>query len=251
MNLAAKHFRHSFEVHQFAIYTDYRLLTFALRSKLDKYSPRETRHLDFISQFTNDIRHITGEQNVAADALSRFLINSLSPLDIDLQWIALDEPCLDTLDLSSPEFATSKFIYLPVLTSDTQMICDITTDSPRPLVPTIHRWAVFATLHGLAHPGVPATVKLISARFFWPNMRRDITAWAPSCVSCQKSKLHKDIRAPHGTFSTPDARFSYIHIDIVGPRPVSRGFKYLLTCIDRVWRDLYRTGDIWIPYTTF
>ena len=101
MYLAVKHFQHSLEGQQFVIYTDHRPFTFALRSKPDKYSPRETRHLDFVSQFTNYIRHISGEQNVAADALSRLPINSLfSPSDIVLQQMALDQPRLDTLHLS-------------------------------------------------------------------------------------------------------------------------------------------------------
>lgn len=38
---------------------------------------------------------------------------------------------------------------------------------------------------------------------------------------------------PLATFSTPDARFD---IDIVGPLPPSKGFTYLLTCIDRFTR---------------
>ena len=113
--LAVKYFQHSLEVRQFVIYTDHRPLTFVLRSKPDKYSPRETRHLDFVSQFTDDIRYISGEQNAAANALSRLPINSLfSPSDIDLRQMALDQPRLDILDLSSPEFATCKFAYLPV-----------------------------------------------------------------------------------------------------------------------------------------
>ena len=74
--LTVKLFQHSLEGRQFVIYTDYPPLTFALRSEPDKYSPRETRHLDFASQFTNDIRHISGEQNAAADALSRLQILS-------------------------------------------------------------------------------------------------------------------------------------------------------------------------------
>ena len=201
------------------IYTDHRSFEFALCSKPDKYSICETRLLDFVSRFTSDIRDISGEQNVAADALSRLPINSpSSTLDIDLK-MTLDQPCLDTLDLSSPEYATDKFTYLPVPTSDTQMICDTSTDSPHLLGRT-----VFDTLHGLAHSGVAVCVKLISARFFWLNMKHDITAWARSCVSCQKSKGHKHIRAPLGSFSTPDARFRHVHIDLVGPWPVSRGF---------------------------
>ena len=70
-------------------YTDHRPLTFAQCSKPDKYSPRETRHLDFVSQFTNDIRHISGEQNAVADALYHLPINYLfSPSDIDLRQMA-------------------------------------------------------------------------------------------------------------------------------------------------------------------
>ena len=215
MYLAVKHFQHSLEGRQFVIYTDNHPLTFALRSKPDKYSPRETCHLDFVSQFTNDTRHTSDEQNAAADALSRLPINSLfSPSDIDLRQMALDQPRLDTFDLSSPEFETCKFAYLPVSTADTQIICDTSTNSPRPFIPMTHRRVVFDTLHHLAHPGPKATVKLISPRFFWPNIRRDITAWTRSC---QKSKEHKHIRPPLGTFSTLGARFSHIHIDLVGP----------------------------------
>ena len=39
-----------------------------------------------------------------------------------------------------------------------------------------------------------------------------------------------------GTFSTPDARFAHIHLDLVGPLPHSNGNTYLLTCIDRFTR---------------
>ena len=49
MYLVVKHIQPSLEGRQFVIYTDHRPLTFALRSKPDKYSPRETRHLDFVS----------------------------------------------------------------------------------------------------------------------------------------------------------------------------------------------------------
>ncbi|GFY33680.1 uncharacterized protein TNCV_4593921 [Trichonephila clavipes] len=37
-------------------------------------------------------------------------------------------------------------------------------------------------------------------------------------------------------FFYTDARFSHIHIDIVGPLPPSDGFQYLLTMIDRFSR---------------
>ncbi|UYV70995.1 hypothetical protein LAZ67_8001363 [Cordylochernes scorpioides] len=69
--LAIKHFRHLLEGRQFPVYTDHKPLTFAFQQNLDKASPRQCRHLDFIGQFTTDIRHIAGCENVPADFLSR------------------------------------------------------------------------------------------------------------------------------------------------------------------------------------
>ena len=46
-------------------------ITHALTSSTDNRSPRQTRHLSFISEFTSNIRHIKGKRNVVADALSR------------------------------------------------------------------------------------------------------------------------------------------------------------------------------------
>jgi hypothetical protein len=58
------------------IYTDHKPITFAFQQKSDKCTPRQFRHLDFISQFTTDIRYVPGKQNIVADTLSH--VDSLS-----------------------------------------------------------------------------------------------------------------------------------------------------------------------------
>ena len=70
MFLAVKHFRHYLEGRKFCIFTDHKPLTFALTSSTDR-SPRQTRQLSYIAEFTGDVRHIKGERNIVADALSR------------------------------------------------------------------------------------------------------------------------------------------------------------------------------------
>ena len=45
-------------------------MTYAFGQKRDKCRLRQLNHLDFVSQFTTDIRHISGKDEVA-DALSR------------------------------------------------------------------------------------------------------------------------------------------------------------------------------------
>ena len=86
--LAIKHFRHSVEGRTFHILTDHKPLTFLSSFRSDRHSPRQIRHLDFILQFTADIRHVKGSANPVADALSRINIHNLTtntPPSIDLQ----------------------------------------------------------------------------------------------------------------------------------------------------------------------
>jgi len=68
---AVRYFRHKLEARHFTIMTDHKPLTFAFLQKRDKCSPRQFNHLVFISQFTNDIRLISGQENIVADTLSR------------------------------------------------------------------------------------------------------------------------------------------------------------------------------------
>ncbi|KFD64619.1 hypothetical protein M514_23221 [Trichuris suis] len=112
----------------------------------------------------------------------------------------------------------------------------MSTVSPRPYVPHQFRREVFLSLHSLAHPGVNATQDLITKRFLWPSMNRDIRQWTRACLACQRSKVTKNTIAPLQPFPQPNRRFEHIHIDLVGPLPVSDGYRYLLTCIDRFTR---------------
>nr|VZI50695.1 unnamed protein product [Spirometra erinaceieuropaei] len=85
--LAIRHFRHLLEGRDFSVHTDHKPLTYALKTKPDRYSPREVRHLDYISQFTADIRYVRGSDSVIADALSPSDINTLTS-DFDLVKLA-------------------------------------------------------------------------------------------------------------------------------------------------------------------
>ena len=69
--LTIKNFRHMLEARVFTVYTDHKPLTYAFQQKLEKASPRQSQHLDFIGQFTTDIQHVSGKDNIVANALSR------------------------------------------------------------------------------------------------------------------------------------------------------------------------------------
>ena len=73
---AIRHFRFLLEGRAFTLYTDHKPLTHLLHKQADAWSARQQRHLAFVAEYTSDIRHIPGEQNVVADALSRPLKRS-------------------------------------------------------------------------------------------------------------------------------------------------------------------------------
>ena len=103
--LSIRHFWHFLEGHEFYVLTDHKPLTHALSSLPSCYSPRETRHLNFILQFSSDIRHVHGHDNPIADALSRMDINSLNrPSMIDFTLLAAaqqNDPAIPALKDSS------------------------------------------------------------------------------------------------------------------------------------------------------
>ena len=72
-----RHLRHFLEAREFHVITDHKPLTYTLKSKPDRHSPCQVPHLDFISQFTSDIRHVAGQGNPVADALSRLEANTM------------------------------------------------------------------------------------------------------------------------------------------------------------------------------
>ena len=67
--LAIKHFIHFVEGHKFHVITDHKPLTFTLTSKPSQNTPQRVCHLDYISEFTADIRHMKDEDNPVADRL--------------------------------------------------------------------------------------------------------------------------------------------------------------------------------------
>ena len=67
---SVKHFQHFAEGHHITVFTDHKPLISATQHHSSRYTDRETRQLDYLSQFDLEFRHIRGSENVVADALS-------------------------------------------------------------------------------------------------------------------------------------------------------------------------------------
>lgn len=231
-----KYFRHMVEGRKITIYTDHKPLTYAFNQRADKASPRQLRHLDFISQFTTEIVHVSGENNTIADTLSRINVIEM-PSIISAEELSTSQSSdVELQKLLSSESTNLQLRKLKVNQSHISIYCDVSTDDVRPYVPLDLRKKVFDNIHCLSHPSGRATKKLVQQKFVWPRMNKDILQWARTCLACQKCKISRhNINTPYH-IPVPDNRFSHVHMDIVGPLPPSRGFRYCLTIIDRFTR---------------
>jgi hypothetical protein len=92
-----------------------------------------------------------------------------------LQWTAIAESQLSCPEIAAiQESSGLQFRALPL--EGCHILCDMTTGVARPGILAEHRRGVFTSLHHNAHPGIRATRRLISSRFVWRSMNKDITS---------------------------------------------------------------------------
>ena len=138
---------------------------------------------------------------------------------------AAQKSCSDCQTLA----ASSKF----QVESDHHGVMVSLANKPCILLPTIYRRRAFDEVHNLAHPGTRATKRMMSDRFLWPGMAKDITAWVKCCLDCQRSKIHRHTKSPIVEIPIPVCRFDHLHIDLVGELHESGESSNLLTIVDR------------------
>ena len=245
-----RHFRWMLEARPFTIYTDHKPLTFAIHKVAEPWTARQARHLSYIAEFSSDVRHVAGVDNVVADTLSRppvpGAVAAVPAADSSLDLAAIAEaqrtcPAVAAADSSSLKLQLIRF-------GDVRVLCDTSLEQPRPFIPLSHRRLVFAALHGLAHPGMRASRRLLAERVVWEGMNKDVNAWCRDCQPCSRAKVHRQPAAAVQPIAVPKHRFTHVHLDLVGPlMTAASGHRIVLTIIDRTTRWLeavpLRTAD--------
>jgi cleavage and polyadenylation specificity factor subunit 1 len=141
------------EARHFTTFTDHKPITYTFQHKRYKCSPRQFNHLDFVAQFTIDIRHISGQDNVVADALSRVKSVTAPPSYDALATSQDDDDELRTLLGSTTALRLEK---LPIPGAMVSIYCDTSARRSRQYVPGPLRLQVFQSIHDLSHPGIKA-----------------------------------------------------------------------------------------------
>lgn len=232
---AIKHFLYFLEAREFQILTDHKPLTSVFKSKSVRSKIQENQ-LSFISTYSTDIEHISGSDNTVADALSRVEINAIESKDLNNDIAKLQEEDEELKILMAAADTATSIKWDTIKLPDYKLVCETSTGNLRPFVPQSLRKSLFQRIHNLSHPGVRASRKLVGDRYIWPTMNKDIGVWVKQCHDCQRAKVSKHTRLFPEQIPIPKGRFQHIHIDIVGPLPICKGNRYLLTTIDRFTR---------------
>jgi hypothetical protein len=217
--LAVRHFRYSLEGRRFTLFTDHKPLTFALKKAADPWTARQQRQLAFLAEFTSDIQHIAGGDNVVANTLSRpdlaeetwagltqaetcpgqhfinrpsleepaaaiFQLETAAAVNFQ-QLAAEQQQCPECYALVKSETLQVKYCML----QGALLLCDTSTGAARPIVLPRFRRRFFLAIHGIAHPGVRATKRLVMSRFLWPKMASELAQWCRECESCSRVKV--------------------------------------------------------------
>ena len=154
------HYRHFLEGRHFTIFTDHKPLVYAFHQKPEKCSPRQSRQLDLISQYTTDIQYVIGFKNTPADTLSR--ISEISKCTFDYDMLATSQETdgeLKTL-LQDKKFTFQQF---PSPGGNKELWFE-TSHGNRLYIPAPYRKNIIEITHNLSHSGVRNSVKQVTRR---------------------------------------------------------------------------------------
>ncbi len=226
MKAAFEEWRHWLEgaKHPFTVLTDHRNLEYLRSAK--RLNHRQARWALFFTRFDFTVTYRPGSLNTKADALSRQYEFSLLP------------PTKESI--ISPALIVAP-IQWDIMTeiSEAQITDPPPAESPPNLtyVPHTLRHRVIQLVHSTpssGHPGIAATIQLLTNRFWWPTLPADTIAHIRNCTTCNMSKSSHQL--PAGLLQplpTPQRPWSHIAIDFVTDLPPSRGHTTVLSVIDR------------------
>jgi hypothetical protein len=80
----------------------------------------------------------------------------------------------------------------------------------------------FHSSHLSAHLGMTKTLIRISKAFYWPDMRREVSAFVRKCQDCQRAKPAHDSQVGLHSSEVVTRPLERVFIDFVGPIVRSR-----------------------------
>ena len=261
-------------LHPVLVHSDHRALTALLSQQ--HLTAKQTRWIGLLSLYRFRIQHVSGEDNVVADALSRRADHDDGSLHRRAVQTALAKQAFAaTGNDDGPSLHAAVAVNASDLLEDIRRAysadadcVELLREPERPsyslrdglllrhdnfgvLVPNDRglRARLLYEAHDIplsGHLGLEKTLARLSGTFYWPGIRQDTHDYVISCPSCQRNK---PINARPAGLLRPIPTVSKGHtltIDFVGPLPrTARGHDMIVVVVDkwskRAWYEAART----------
>lgn len=236
---ALEHWQYYLIGQQFTLETDHRPLQW-LQSKKDCRGKlgRMSLRLQEFSGLT--IKHIRGEDNADADALSR-----INAIDFELHSQLAKEQESDLALKVEREQQSEKFVLI------NQMLYFCETGNPdRLCIPRTRVQSILRTCHDVrAHLGYMKTAEHCRQRYYWPGMAKEIKQWIANCHKCATAKdnhVNSSVQQ-RATDVVSQHTWEKLSIDVVGPFAKStQGNSYVVTLTDLFskWPEIMVASEV-------
>lgn len=230
------------------IYTDHSNLLFMDSSPV----PRIQRWKLKIEEFGPKIIHISGKDNVVADALSRqfqIAANHLEKDDVDIIYYPLDKEVI--LKQQAEEIAligrdSYMVNYQPINFHNKELW--VLKDNDKVIyIPSKARPRLIEWFHEvLSHPGINKMYQTLRTLIHWFSLKADIENYVSHCHECLSSK-HKRATYGYRSKQLPTGNPWYaVGVDLKGPYLVNGENMYCFSIIDQAtrWCELIAITDM-------
>lgn len=213
-------FRHYVLGTHINIYSDHKSLS---QSTTTITSTRVMRWNEILSEYNYTIHYIPGENNIAADALSRAaMINSITTLSFDTDHIKQATKEDDTIKHFRQQLKFKDGIYY----KENKMY-----------VPPSLRKDIINSYHDAliaGHMGSKTTIARIRINYYWPSLATDVQSYIKSCLPCQQNKYQRHTSGLLYPHDIPESTWSTISMDFITHLPPSDNSNSILVVVDKL-----------------
>ncbi|SGY11856.1 BQ5605_C011g06297 [Microbotryum silenes-dioicae] len=224
----------------FHILTDHSTLEH-FQTQCTVLSRQQARWLDTLAKCDYDFWYLPSEDNIVADAMSRYsftdplptLVASVSHVKLS---DAVKQHILDAYE--TKPYCQQAMTNIGLVTSDFKIVDALLYLRGWLIIPSLAplRESILHDAHDAqGHLGDMKTYRTVQQAYFWPNMSRDVKHYVQQFDSCQRMKAHTTrIAGKLHSLPVPARPIANIAIDFVRLLPANRGFDRVLTITDRL-----------------
>jgi len=234
---ALRHWRHYLLGNEFVLFSDNSALQYVMQQH--KLNHKHAKWVEYLQSFNFVLKHISGQANKVADALSR---KALLLQESTVQVLGFEH--LRDLYNTDPDFREAyEACQNPLIRGNSPWVDyniqeKLLFKGGQLCIPSCSmRENIIREKHsgGLAgHFGIDKTLEQLSHFYFWPKMRRDVQRFVTKCKVCQLAKGHSQNTGLYTPLPIPGRPWDSVSLDFVlGLPKTQKGYDSVMVVVDR------------------